>query len=272
MKFKSSLRLLLALLVFLAPLPTYALGGSEQLWLNIFSVIVIGVFLVLALLPWFTYRAIKDGRKFWIIITIIFCLTGIFFLFILGWGLFTGGVLKFQLILALLISCGPYIIILDKTSGKISRLKEGLLSGIESVKPEVEYDAPINNYIHVATFTTYQKLTNENETSQLISLLKINNIEYQLEDHSPTADIIFSNSEHEKEFWVKLKNEDFEAADKIQEDFYNSLVDTIDPEHYLFNFTNKELFEVINNQSEWSKLDFLLAQKILKDRGVENSQ
>lgn len=255
------------MVAIIAPLPTYALGGSEQLWINIFSVILIGVFLVLALLPWFTHRAIKDGRKFWIIITIIFCITGIFFSFIVGWGLYTEGELNFQLILALLISCGPYIIILDKTLDKISKLKEeGLLRGVESVKPEVEYDAPINNSIHVAKFTIYQKLTNENETNQLVGLLKSNNIEYQLEDHSPTADIIFSNSEHEKEFWVKLKNEDFEAADKIQEDFFNSLVDTIDPEHYLFTFTNKELLEVINNQSEWSKLDFLIAQKILRER------
>lgn len=36
-----------------------------------------------------------------------------------------------------------------------------------------------------------------------------------------------------------------------------------------FEFTNEELIDLVSKKDEWSKLDYLLAQKILKERGQE---
>lgn len=44
-------------------------------------------------------------------------------------------------------------------------------------------------------------------------------------------------------------------------------LDEIDTDYYLFGFSNDELLDLIAKSDEWSKLDYLLAQKILRDRG-----
>jgi len=46
----------------------------------------------------------------------------------------------------------------------------------------------------------------------------------------------------------------------------------VDSSHYLFNFTDDELKEVIEKQDGWSALDFQLAKKLLNDRGVRIDQ
>ena len=48
-----------------------------------------------------------------------------------------------------------------------------------------------------------------------------------------------------------------------------SQIDSVDKDYYLFNFTDLELMEVITKRDEWGHLDFILAQKILKERGKE---
>ena len=44
---------------------------------------------------------------------------------------------------------------------------------------------------------------------------------------------------------------------------------SIDSDYHLFQFTDEELMEVIFKSDEWSPLDLVLAQKILKERGKE---
>jgi hypothetical protein len=45
----------------------------------------------------------------------------------------------------------------------------------------------------------------------------------------------------------------------------------VDPDHYLFGFTNEELLALLAVPDEWSEFDYQLAIIILKDRGHEVS-
>ena len=52
-------------------------------------------------------------------------------------------------------------------------------------------------------------------------------------------------------------------------DIGNTELDNVDKTHYLFEFTNDELFDILSKPDEWNALDYQLAKKILNDRGRE---
>jgi hypothetical protein len=118
-------------------------------------------------------------------------------------------------------------------------------------------------------FLTFQKFTNKSEATELTELLTTNNIKFLIEDTSASFDPSFANNEINKEFRVKLKKEDFDKVDKLMLNISASQLNEIDENYYLFEFTDVELLEVLTKSDEWSKFDYLLAQKILKDRGQE---
>jgi len=41
----------------------------------------------------------------------------------------------------------------------------------------------------------------------------------------------------------------------------------VDESYYLFSFTEEELIEVLAKRDEWSELDFVLARRLLRERG-----
>ena len=119
-------------------------------------------------------------------------------------------------------------------------------------------------------FVTFQKFNYRAAALELEVLLKENNIEYVLEDTSSDADAVtFVNNELSKEFRIKLRKQDFAKADSLLQKIYSDQIDTVAPDYYLFDFTDGELMEIIIKRDEWGRFDFLLAQKLLKERGKE---
>jgi hypothetical protein len=118
-------------------------------------------------------------------------------------------------------------------------------------------------------YFTFQKFSDEVAALELTTVLKKHNIDVLLENASPNFDPTFANSELTKEYRVKLLKKDFEQARQLLLELSTAQLGDVDPNHYLFDFSDEELFELINKQDEWSAFDFLLAQKILKERGKE---
>ena len=118
-------------------------------------------------------------------------------------------------------------------------------------------------------FITFQKFNLKEDAVELATFLRESQIEYRIEDTSSGLDGNFGNSELSKDYLIKLKKEDFEKADVLLLQISSNLVETIDRDHYLHEFTDEELKEIIVKKDEWSHLDFLLAQKILEERGQE---
>lgn len=115
---------------------------------------------------------------------------------------------------------------------------------------------------------TYKKFKTEEEAIPLLDILKLNEISYETENIASTVDITFTGgTELEDKIAIKLKATDFERVDSLFHKIAVDNLDLVDKDHYLFDFTNEELYEVLENYNEWSKTDFLLAQKILNDRG-----
>ena len=117
-------------------------------------------------------------------------------------------------------------------------------------------------------FVTYKKYKKEEEAIDLVDLLKSNDIDYQIENISSPVDITFTGgTELEDKIAIKLKSADFEKADSVLNKIATDNIDLVDKDHYLFDFSDDELLEILENYNEWGETDFILAQKILNDRG-----
>ena len=118
-------------------------------------------------------------------------------------------------------------------------------------------------------FVTFQRFNDRAAALALAETFRENGIECGLEDVSENFDVSFANNEINKDFRIKLKPADFERADTLLLQLAEKDLADIYPGYYIFDFSNEELKEIIEKQDEWSSLDFLLAKKILKERGVE---
>lgn len=117
-------------------------------------------------------------------------------------------------------------------------------------------------------FITFQRFDFIEDAVELTSFLKEKEIEYRIDNMPPSLGASFGNPDA-KEYLIKLKQEDFEKADELLLQLSSKLIETADSSHYLFDFTNEELKEIIVKKDEWSHFDYLLAQRILKERGEE---
>ncbi|RZJ60073.1 MAG: hypothetical protein EOO45_24870 [Flavobacterium sp.] len=115
-------------------------------------------------------------------------------------------------------------------------------------------------------YATFKKYPDAAQARELQQYLISNGIECLFADVSPTLDSSFSSS-HLKEYEVQLKPEDFEKAHGLLEKHAEEMVAALGEDYYLFSFTDEELYEVIVKQDEWSEFDYVLARKLLADRG-----
>lgn len=116
-------------------------------------------------------------------------------------------------------------------------------------------------------YKTYRTFNDYGLFRELEATLAEYQIDYITENTSLPFDVSFANNPVNQEYRVKLKSEDFEKANAVLIKEASVQLDEVDRGHYLFTFGDEELMEVISKRDEWSNYDFLLAQKILKERG-----
>ena len=121
-------------------------------------------------------------------------------------------------------------------------------------------------------FVTYRKFIFKDDALDLIEILKENNIDYVLDDNSSRLDSSFGNDDNTKQFVLKIEKENFERVEELEEKSISKSLDNVDKSYYLFESSDEDLIEIVLKKEEWNKFDYLLAQKILKERGKEINQ
>lgn len=121
----------------------------------------------------------------------------------------------------------------------------------------------------IEEFITFQRFNDQNSASELGDFFKEKKLEYLLEDNSLSFDPTFANNGFGKEFCVKLKKSDFEKGNAFLIEKAETENIEVDKDYYLLSFTDKELFELITASDEWSPFDVSLAERLLKERGIE---
>lgn len=115
-------------------------------------------------------------------------------------------------------------------------------------------------------FVLYKEFLSEGDAKILLNILDENNIPFSIVDNAYSVDITFGGSE-QRNFQVLIHPDNFGRVNSLLESDAEKLITTIDSDHYLFSFSNEELYEVLLNKDEWSATDYVLAQRILKERG-----
>lgn len=106
----------------------------------------------------------------------------------------------------------------------------------------------------------------------LIVILDQHQIVYQIEEGATSANPLMAlNNEMDRNYVVKIHPEDFGRANQALTEEYQSELEFVEPDHYLFKFTNEELLDLLAKPDEWNAFDYQLAQKILVGRGVNIS-
>lgn len=121
----------------------------------------------------------------------------------------------------------------------------------------------------VEEYKTYKVFNDYGLAKELETTLVVNNIEYILDNTSIPFDPPFANNPLNQEYRIKIKSEDFVKANSILENEAVLELQQVDKNHYLFDFSNEELIQLIAKRDEWSDFDFLLAKKILVERNVD---
>ncbi len=120
-------------------------------------------------------------------------------------------------------------------------------------------------------FLIFKKYINKGIATEIGEQLKDNHIEFIIEDNTKINkqffDPTFSNNSSNYEISLKVRQQDFNKAQKVLNEYYKELANLVDKDYYLFEFTDQELLEIIYKPDEWGELDNQLAQKILADRG-----
>lgn len=116
---------------------------------------------------------------------------------------------------------------------------------------------------HFVTFKKYTDAALARETQQL---LQDNGIISRLADNNASVDSNFGK-EAFADYEVQLDPADFERAEMLLESQAEGLMNNLPEDYYLLTFSDEELYEVIVKKEEWSDFDYVLAKKLLTNRG-----
>ena len=117
-------------------------------------------------------------------------------------------------------------------------------------------------------FLTFRTFNKDSLVTDLVTRLKDNNIPYEVEDSSNFYDPSMANNTVLRRISIKIISKDFTKAQELLDNYYESILDKMPTDYYLFTFSDKELMEILIKPDEWGDLDYQLSQKILKDRGI----
>lgn len=92
-----------------------------------------------------------------------------------------------------------------------------------------------------------------------------------VEQEPPNVDPLVRQHTIANRIHLMVRGEDFNQGHAVIESYYAQSLDTVEADYYLFSFTDTELFEILQKSDEWGHFDYVLAQKLLRDRGYDIS-
>ena len=105
-------------------------------------------------------------------------------------------------------------------------------------------------------FIVFQSFYDISLAQEMAEKLKQNDIPLEIEDTSSPIDPVIIGSGLDAEIRIKLRQQDFNKAHSVLEEYYTDQLDTIGKDYYLYDFSDQELIEIIEKPDEWGVLDY----------------
>lgn len=119
---------------------------------------------------------------------------------------------------------------------------------------------------------TFQKYNDPDLARAIGERLAAAGIEYEIERQNPHVDPVIIGNTPDFSIDLMIAPEDFIPARAALESYYEEHLDRVTPDYYLFDFTDPELSEILAKPDEWGVFDYVLARKLLIERGYTISQ
>jgi len=116
-------------------------------------------------------------------------------------------------------------------------------------------------------FLTFQKFNDPGLADSICELLRSQCIDCRVANEAPTFDVSCANNKIDPTYHLKVPSGDFVRAHAALEAYYARQLNTLDPDYYLFAFSDDELLDIIQHPDEWGALDYALAKHLLAQQG-----
>lgn len=120
-------------------------------------------------------------------------------------------------------------------------------------------------------FLPIRNFSQEEQFMELLDILEEHGLPYQTEVYRQRLDPI-SMVTLAPEFIVKVQSGHFSEVYELLNIQAARAVGQADEDHYLFDFKDEELFDILASPDEWSAFDYQLARRILRERDIDVDQ
>lgn len=117
-------------------------------------------------------------------------------------------------------------------------------------------------------FIKYRSFNDKSVATELYRQLREAGIPVQWESTEGLFDVSFTSNDILQIYYIKLRQEDFQRADRILMDSVEQTEQQPIGDYYLFSFSDQELLEVLQQPEDWNAFDQYWAKKLLRARGV----
>jgi hypothetical protein len=115
------------------------------------------------------------------------------------------------------------------------------------------------------TYVSFKKYPDAKQARAIQELLLENGVECIFVNNSSQLGGLSGEGSHEYE--LQLHPDGFEKAEALLEKEAEAMLTSLPEDYYLLEFSDEELYDVIMKHDEWSEFDYMLARRLLTERG-----
>lgn len=116
---------------------------------------------------------------------------------------------------------------------------------------------------------TFRKLAHLEEAEALVKIFKSRSIRADYKKIEGDLGGAFQGNMDTFKYEVRILEKSRDKAEEVLEQMAFAELEDVDESHYLYEFSDDDLIDVLVRREEWNEIDYVLSRKILKDRGVK---
>lgn len=123
----------------------------------------------------------------------------------------------------------------------------------------------------MSNYAAYEKFFNPEQAAPVLAILSEHNITFEFLKIGKTVDAVIAGETLNYDYELKIARSQFEQVNQLLLDKIKINLEDVDPDYYLFSFSDTELVEILKKPDEWGRQDYIIARQLLESRNVHYS-
>lgn len=124
----------------------------------------------------------------------------------------------------------------------------------------------------MSQYAAFEKFFSPEQAEPVLAILKEHNVTYEFLKIGKVVDAMIAGETLNYNYELKIARNQFEYVNQLLLDKIQINLDNVDPEYYLFSFSDEELGEILRKPDEWGRQDYIIARQLLESRGINYSE